>query len=125
MATLVVLLALAIIAPVAHSAVSTPTGASADTSLVCNRLGGSSSLITQSQGFEYLAVYTTSAYSGPFGWGSWLLPSQVPGYEGLPSAPGGIAKYVVYADWTGSAWTYVGEWAKVRNARGVHVGWYC
>lgn len=109
----------------ADASVTSPSGATADTTLVCQRLYGSYVTSVRGSGFHYARVYRTNGYTGEAGWTAWTQ-----GFWGNSSAiplprMGSIAVYFQYAYWTGGGWEFTGEWAKVYNARGEHVSYWC
>lgn len=125
-AVVVALLGLALLQPgSAQAAVSTASGASADTTIVCQRLSGIYSTYVGGSGFHYARLYGHNRYTGAGFWTDWTASFY--GRSGGISLPrmGTLAVYFQYAYWNGSSWEIAGEWAKLYNARGEHVGYYC
>ena len=109
----------------AQAQVASPSGAYADTTMVCQRLFGSYVLSIRGSGYQYARAYSTNGYTGQAGWTGWF-----PSFYGNSSAlalpkMGSIAIYVQYAYWNGRAWELAGEWAKVYNARGEVSSYWC
>lgn len=124
-ATAVLLAGLIVIPSPAQAAVRTPSGATADTTLVCMRMQGAYAIGTESNGFHYARQYVYNTRSQTGSWGGWVHPSEFGSRGfGLPTW-GQIAVYMQYAQWNGNSWEFAGEWGKVYNRRGEHVSWYC
>lgn len=109
---------------VAEASVVSPSGATADSYLVCQRLWGSYTFGTNNRGFDYVATYSYNSESGGGGWSSWSPPDALHKGFALPTR-GQVAFYLLYAYWNGSDWEFAGEWAQVTNSRGEVVGYFC
>ena len=109
----------------AQARVVSPSGAWAETSLVCQRLWGSYATHVAGSGFHYARVYVLNGYTGAGGWTGWTNAF----WGGSTAVPlprmGSVALYFQYAYWNGATWEITGEWAKVYNARGEHVSYWC
>lgn len=111
-------------APAAAYVVS-PSGASADTILVCQRLFGAYTFGTNNRGFHYVATLYYNTETGFSTWSSWATPESLNNRGFALPTRGQIAFYMYYIYWNGSQWEGVGEWAQVTNARGEVVGYFC
>lgn len=120
------MLGMSVAAAIPSSAyVASSTGATADTRMHCTTAGTSAgpyTLITaevlHSRGFEYARVYLYSngTYYPQTGW---VSPSQLRQYPMGKTQTSAVL--VVFADRTGSGYTYHWDWAERADGR----GYYC
>lgn len=110
-----------------EAAVSTSTGAYADTVMWCNRALGAYSVGSIGSGFEWAQAWELNSVTGEWRYltNGWVRPSQLANLgQGLRSR-GQVAVYVHYVDWNGSSWTHRYEWARITNGSGQTVGYWC
>lgn len=109
----------------AAAAVTSPSGAQANTTLVCQRMTGAYTLHTgANNSFHWARQYLFNTRTGTGTWGGWVAPSALNRYFSLPSM-GTVQVYVQYAYWNGGSWEFSGEWGRVYNRLGQFVSYSC